>query len=112
MSDIGRKVDKPDLGKSCDSDKGVSTPKFADNFPTLWEFLTVQRDLGEMHKTGCMTLFADGVKLKLCLNDRPTRSSCFISGDGLLQVLARADRGLLDGSLTWSKKGYQRRPRR
>lgn len=111
MSNIGRPVDRPQTSESGQNGKHVSSPIFADNFPTLWEFLTKQRDLGELHKTGCLTLFADGVKLKVCLNDRPARSSCFVSGSGLLEVLARCDRGLLEGSLRWSKKGYQRRSR-
>ena len=109
MTMIGRKVFKPEIGKSSDTDKPVSTPVFADNFPHLWLFLTKQRDFGEIHKTGCITIFADGEKIKLCANDRPMRTSCFVSGNGLLEALARLDRGILEGSLTWSKKGYKRR---
>lgn len=109
MSNIGRPVDPPQPRKLSGSEKPVSSPVFADNFPTLWEFLHNQRDYGEIHKTGCVTLFVDGDKIKLCANDRPARQSCFVSGDGLLEALARLDRGLLEGSLRWSKQGYRRR---
>ncbi len=111
MSDIGRPVDRPQFPKSSTSDKCVSTPSFEANFPTLWEFLAKQRDYGEFHKTGCLTLFVEGQTLKVVLNDRPTRQSCFQSGSSLLEVLGRCDRGLLEGSLQWTKKGYQRRRR-
>lgn len=111
MSEIGRKIDRPELSKSSDTGKPVSTPSFQANFPTLWDFLSKQRDYGEIHKTGCVTLFVDGEKIKLCANDRPSRQSCFISADGLLQALARLDRGLLEGSLQWSSANYRRRSR-
>lgn len=109
MSTIGRKVDKPQLSELSIPQKPVSSPVFADNFPTLWDFLKKQRDYGEFHKTGCVTIFVDGEKIKLCVNDRPARQSCFVSGNGLLEALARVDRGLLEGSLRWSKQGYKRR---
>ncbi len=109
MSSIGRKVDKPATSELSNAEKPASSPVFSDNFPTLWDFLQKQRDYGEIHKTGCVTIFVDGDKIKLCANDRPARQSCFVSGDGLLQALARLDRGLLEGSLRWSKQGYKRR---
>lgn len=109
MCKIGRKLTRPEQSELSDPQKGVSRPKFADNFPHLWDFLQKQRDFGEIHKTGCVTIFVDGTKIKLCVNDRPTRQSCFVSGDGLLEALARVDRGLMDGSLRWSKQGYKRR---
>ena len=109
MSKPGRSIAPPTSRKIEVSPEPASTPVFADNFPTLWEFLQKQRDLGEIHKTGCVTMFVDGDKIKLCANDRPARQSCFVSGDGLLQALARLDRGLLEGSLRWSKQGYRRR---
>jgi len=111
MSNAGRPVDRPQTGKSGQNGKPVSSPIFADNFPTLWDFLTIQRDFGELHKTGCMTIFADGDRLKMVLNDRPARSSCFMAAGSLLELMAVADRGLFEGSHKWSKKGYQRRSR-
>ena len=109
MSEIGRSVTRPKTSELSNCQKPVSSPVFADNFPTLWDFLQKQRDYGEIHKTGCVTIFVDGDKIKLCANDRPARQSCFVSGDGLLEALARLDRGLLEGSLRWSKQGYRRR---
>lgn len=112
MSTIGRRLTKPELGKLSGCQNGVSSPVFADNFPTLWDFLSRPRDLGEKHQTGCITLFADGVKLKCVVNDRPARQSAFVSADGLLALMARVDRGLIEGSLTFTSSGYQRRSRR
>lgn len=109
MSTIGRKVERPATRELSNGQKPVSSPVFSDNFPTLWDFLQKQRDFGEIHKTGCVTIFVDGDKIKLCANDRPARQSCFVSGDGLLKALATLDRGLLEGSLNWSKSGYRRR---
>jgi len=111
MSAPGRKVERPEPTKSAENGKHVSSPVFRESFPALWEFLAVDRDFGENHKTGCVTLFIDGDKLKLCANDRPARQSCFLSGDGLLEVLCRLDRGLMEGSLRWSKQTYRRRSR-
>ena len=112
MSEIGRKVDKPAPGKLSIPRNGVSSPVFADNFPTLWDFLSRPRDLGEKHKTGCITLFAEGLKLKCVVNDRPARQSAFVSADSLLALMARVDRGLIEGTLTFTGSGYQRRSRR
>lgn len=109
MSKPGRSISPPRSPKIEESANPPSSPVFADNFPTLWDFLQKQRDYGEIHKTGCVTIFVDGEKIKLCANDRPARQSCFVSGDGLLEALARLDRGLLEGSLRWSKQGYKRR---
>jgi len=107
-SNPGRRVGPPTIPQE-PSARSVSTPPFQQTFPVLWEFLAVQRDLGEMHKTGSVTLFVDGDKIKLCVNDRPRRHSCFVSGDTLLEALARVDRGLKEGSLNWSSVGYKRR---
>lgn len=112
MNRIGRKLNRPDTSKLSISENGVSSPVFADNFPTLWDFLSRPRDLGEKHKTGCITIFADGVKLKCVVNDRPARQSAFVSADGLLELMARVDRGLIEGSLNFTSSGYQRRPRK
>lgn len=111
MSEIGRKVDRPAPSKSSGSQNPMSTPSFEANFPSLWLFLNKERDFGEKHKTGCFTVFVEGERLKLCLNDRPCRQSAFLAGHGLLEVLARADRGLLEGSLNWTKASYRRRSR-
>lgn len=109
MSTIGRKVNRPAQSELSIPEKPLSRSKFEDNFPHLFCFLSKRRDFGEFHQTGCLTLFIEGETLKVCLNDRPCRQSCFVSGAGLLEVLASADRGLLEGSHKWSKKGYQKR---
>lgn len=111
MSKPGRSVSRPPSTKLEVSGKPVSSPVFQDNFPTLWDFLARQRDYGEIHRTGCITIFVDGSKLKAVVNDRPARQSAFVSADGLLQLMARIDRGLIEGSLNFTKQGYQRRPR-
>jgi hypothetical protein len=106
---IGRKVERV----QCAADQlepDPSTPGFKGNFPRLWQFLAIRRDLGEIHQTGSVTLFIDGEKIKLCVNDRPSRQSCFMSGDTLMEALLRVDRGLAEGTLRWSSAGYKRRP--
>ena len=109
MSDkIGRPVARP-ATTSEPNQNVVSSPLFQDRFPELWQFLAKQRDLGEIHQTGSITMFVDGIKIKLCLNDRPTRQSCFVSGDTLGEALQRANRGIIEGSLKWSSVGYNRR---
>jgi hypothetical protein len=109
MSDnIGRPVTRPATTPE-PAAGSVSTPGFEGHFPITWKFLAIQRDLGEFHKTGSITIFVDGDKIKLCVNDRPTRQSCFVSGDTLMEALQRIERGLLEGSLSWSSVGYKRR---
>ena len=109
MSDEkGRKVSRPVSG--ADQVSGFpSRSGFEENFPRVWKFLKIRRDLGEIHQTGSITIFVDGSKIKLCVNDRPTRQSCFVSGDTLMEALLRVDRGLTEGSLNWSSAGYKRR---
>lgn len=104
----GRKVSRPKNG--ADQVSGFpSRAGFEENFPLVWKFLAIRRDLGEIHQTGSITLFVDGRKIKLCVNDRPTRQSCFVSGDTLMEALLRVDRGLAEGSLKWTSAGYKRR---
>jgi hypothetical protein len=107
-NNAGRRVNRPAREPEPTQDR-VSSPLFCDRFPTLWNFLAIRRDLGEIHQTGSITIFVDGEKIKLCMNDRPTRQSCFVSGDTLGEALERADRGIVEGSLTWSSVGYKRR---
>jgi hypothetical protein len=107
-SNLGRPVARP-VTETESTGETVSTPGFRGHFPILWKFLADRRDLGEIHQTGCVTLFVDGSKIKLCVNDRPSRQSCFVSGDTLMEALARVDRGLAEGSLKWSRQGYKRR---
>lgn len=109
MSDkVGRPVARP-ATETEPTGETVSRPGFEGNFPLLWQFLQKQRDLGEYHKTGSITIFVDGEKIKLCVNDRPTRQSCFVSGGTLLEALSIVEQGLVEGSLRWSSVGYKRR---
>lgn len=107
----GRRVERPET-ESSEKQKRLSSPNLEEIFPQLSSFLSNRRDLGEIHQTGCITLFRDGSALKICLNDRPTRQSCFVSARTLWEALCRADRGLVEGSLTWSSAHYSRRPRK
>lgn len=109
MSSPGRRVPRPVSPELSESGKHVSTPGFAGMFPTVWNFLSKQRDLGEIHQTGSITIFVDGGKIKLCVNDRPARQSCFVSGDTLMRALEVVEQGLTADSLKWSSAGYRRR---
>ncbi len=111
MSNAGRPVDRPVPPETLTSAKHVSRAIMADSHPSLWEFLHKQRDFGEIHKTGSLTLFVDGEKIKCVLNDRPCRTSCFLAADTLGELFARVDLGLMNGTLNWSGKGYRKRSR-
>jgi len=111
MSNIGRQVSAPKLAKETQSTTERVHRKDEDRYPSLYSFLHDQRDYGELHKTGSITIFIDGDKLKMVLNDRPTRKSCFISGDSFGELFAKADMGLESVSHNWTGKGYQRRSR-
>lgn len=104
----GRRVLRPEVEHEAVGPP-VSSPGFQQNFPTLWKFLANRRDLGETHQTGSITMFVDGERIKLCVNDRPTRQSCFVSGETLMEALLRVERGLVEGTLNWSSAGYKRR---
>lgn len=108
MSSPGRSVPRPVSPKIEDSQNGVSTPGFQGHFPKIWEFLSKCRDFGEFHQTGSITIFVDGSKIKLCVNDRPTRHSCFMSGSTLMEALSSVESGMSEGSLKWSRVGYKR----
>jgi len=107
-NNAGRPVARPATPPE-PSNGSKSSPGFKGNFPQIWEFLANPRDLGEYHKTGSITLFVDGEKIKLCVNDRPARQSCFVSGDTLMEALSTVERGFVEGSLRWSAAGYRRR---
>lgn len=107
----GRSVSRP-MSKSSETTKPLSTPDLAEIFPSLHQFLQNERDFGEIHKTGCVTLFSDGASFKVCLNDRPARQSAFTAHQTLWGALCRADRGLEEGSLQWSAAHYRRRAKR
>jgi len=106
----GRQVGRPET-QSEQVQINPSRGEFAEKWPYLYAFLHDRRDFGETHQTGSMTLFIDGDKLKCCLNDRPTRRSCFASAETLGELFAVADRGIGEGSHRWSAARYKRRSR-
>ncbi len=109
MSNPGHSVPRPVSPKIEENGKPVSTPGFQGHFPNLWDFLSKQRDFGEFHQTGSITIFVDGSQIKLCVNDRPSRHSCFMSGPTLMDALTSVEQGMRDGTLKWSQVGYKRR---
>ncbi len=106
-SSPGRPVSRP-ATKPEQTGGDQSRAGFRAHFPKIWQFLAIPRDFGEFHQTGSITLFIDGEKIKLCVNDRPSRHSCFMSGETLMEALGRVETGMAEGSLKWSRVGYKR----
>ncbi len=112
MLSIGRQVSAPKTGKETQPNKQVGPRKDATRWPSLYAFLYQERDLGQPHKTGSITIFTEGGKLKAVLNDRPIRKSVFLAADSFAELWAKADMGLEAGTFDWSGAGYKSRSKR
>jgi len=102
--ELGRGVARP---KTVAVDVPRDTGSFAASFPRLQAFLEhpVGNSVGA--RTGCMTLFFEDGRYKLCLNDRPNNRSCFVSSPVHVECYRIAERGLQGNSLMWRTKGYK-----
>ncbi len=72
-------------------------------FSTLLSFVadTTYAD-GEVRTPGSITIFkAQDGGLRLCLNDKNTEESAFISGNSLTELFEDAEQGLLFQALDW-----------
>lgn len=106
IQSIGRAVARP----ARETLEPVSTPiagNFAENYPALQDFLEQKRGSHKRHRTGSATLFVDGGRYKLCLNDRPRSRSCFVSAKTLGKLYETANIGLEHDLLEWRTKGYK-----
>jgi len=96
--------------KSRKTAKPLSRPKFQENYPELLDFLEIPRRSERGFTTGCMTIFFEDLRFKICLNDRPNKRSVFLSSQELSKCFQLAEAGLMSNSLNWRQKGYEEQP--
>jgi len=103
--ELGRGVSRPKTA-AVEIDRGPQS--FATAFPRLQSFLADPLQTPEGPQTGCMTVFFEDGRYKLCLNDRPKGQSCFVSSTILAECYRIAERGFQSKTLRWRVKGYKR----
>jgi len=79
----------------------VSSPLFAQNYPSLFRLVGVSRPSEKYHPRGCFTVFWEDGVFKVAINDRPEGRSCVVSSAELGEAMQIADRGLRSGTLQW-----------
>lgn len=72
-------------------------------FPAVYSFVTTTQFAGGEKRTpGSITLFrAQEGGLRLCMNDKDSEETAFVSGASLSELLSRANDGLESGNLDW-----------
>lgn len=71
-------------------------------FPTLWSYLAdVTYAGGEKRETATLTLFVEEGFVKLCLNDREQRRTCWSTGIALEVAAEALEQRLTDGTAEW-----------
>jgi hypothetical protein len=74
--------------------------------PHLWEHLTAyQWDDGSFRTPSTLTVFYEGGRCKLCLNNRAECATGWVSGDSLHEAMKAMDEALSLGKLDWRKNG-------
>ena len=81
---------------------------FRDDYPTLYEFLTLGGYLGKQRKTGTVLIFAEDSKWKACLNDREGGRYAFMSAEGVAPLLRACDEALEAGKVDWRESKNKR----
>jgi hypothetical protein len=99
-SNPGRAIARPASTPDQDA-PDASRPTFAQNYPSLYRFLSEDRENENFHSTGAITVFWESGVFKVNLNDRPLGKSCFVSHTELGGAFLIADRGIRSGSLRW-----------
>lgn len=79
----------------------LSSPNFAQNYPSLYRFLAENRKNPDYHATGCITVFWEDGVFKVNMNDRPNGNSCVVSHLELGGAFLIADRGIRSKTLRW-----------
>lgn len=71
-------------------------------FPTLWAYLsdTVWSD-GSARSTSTITVFAEDGLVKLCLNDREGKRTCWSTGTSLEESAEALEQRLAAGTAEW-----------
>jgi len=82
---------------------------FRRDYPTLFDFLTLQGISGTARRTGTLLIFCEDAKVKGCLNDRDGGFHAFFSSDSFKGLLEGLNRDLKAGVLDWRKSKHFRR---
>lgn len=103
---IGRPISRPESTPDQDT-AAVSRSTFAQNYPSLFRFLSEVRETSNFHKTGSVSVFWESGVFKVCLNDRPEYRSTFVSAQTLGETFLIADRGIRSRTLRWRKNRHK-----
>lgn len=98
---------KPKPGEICGpTDPLFVDRSFAEQFPTLNDYLTVTKwDDGRIRTTATLLIFVDNGSLKVCINDRDNSRSAFVSEATFAALLDTLEAKLTAETLDWRMKG-------
>lgn len=93
---------------------GISDVPFEDEdfkarYPSLYEYLFTQKWTdGSVRQTSTLSVFTDGVSLKLVINDRDNNRSGFINAATWIECLELMEARLANDEMDWkSRSGTQ-----
>ena len=107
LREIDMGLQKPRPGEMI----GPVAPPFRDEefvatFPNLSEhLLTAQYDDGTVRATSTLSVFSDGMAIKMVLNDRDNNRSAFFSEPTFMGTLLAIETALKEGRVDWKMKG-------
>lgn len=105
MTKPGRKITNPVIKEEQDA-LDASTPVFGRKYPMLWKFFQKKQRSPGIKPNGCITLFYEDFRFKLCVNDRPNNRSLFVSAKEPADAFALAEQALSSDRVGWrSYKG-------
>lgn len=84
-------------------------PALREDYPRIHQFLTQSRWGGVTRKTGTLLVFCDDCKFKVCLNDRETGMSAFLSFGSILEALDGLEKALTIGDLDWRTPKWKKK---
>lgn len=73
-------------------------------YPAVWEYLSVAHyPNGKPRILSTLTVFVDGLMVKLCLNDRDAALTAWVAGLTLSDALSALDTGLTEDTVEWRR---------
>ncbi len=99
---VGRSVARPVIAEEQD-DLVLSSPNFAQKYPSLYELLAKSRQSEKYHPRGCLTIFWEDGVFKVSMNDRPNCQTTFVSHQELGGAFLIGDRGIRSKTLRWRR---------
>lgn len=80
-------------------------PEFAAKYPNLTEYLVTSRWAdGSIRQTSTLSIFTDGVSLKVVLNDRDNNRSAFFCEETFDDSLAAIEAALANDRVDWKSR--------